>query len=94
MSGLFSPDIPATPEPIKPPTTDDARQAEEDLTKLRRRKGRASTFLFGKTAKSGAASTALGAGSDGAVTTGAATATTGAGSGGGSRGGFTEVAAQ
>ena len=33
------PSMPKVPDPIKPPTTDDARQAEEDIGKLRRRRG-------------------------------------------------------
>ncbi len=61
VTGLFQqPSMPAIPDPIKPPTVDDARQAEEDLLKLRRRRGRASTFLFGRTPAS-ASSALLGA---------------------------------
>jgi len=57
MSGIFSPPkLPPTPEPIKPPTVDDARQAEEDMLKLRRRRGLASTFLAGKVRPSAAGS--------------------------------------
>lgn len=71
MSGLFSPKMPAVPEPVKPPTTDDARQAEEDLTKLRRRRGRAATFLMSQAGarNRGAASSLLGAGTSDTATT-------------------------
>lgn len=81
MSGLFSPKMPAVPEPVKPPTTDDARQAEEDLTKLRRRRGRAATFLMSQGDRTrGAAASLLGAAggdaapspSDGGLKTGGA----------------------
>ena len=81
MSGLFSPSMPATPEPIKPPTTDDARQADEDLKKLRRRKGLASTFLTGQRTK--AASSLLGAGVGETTTSTVDTGGIGGGMGGG-----------
>lgn len=47
-AGIFSqPKMPAAkPLPVQP-TVDDARQAEEDLARLRKRRGRASTFLAG-----------------------------------------------
>lgn len=48
MAGLFSPKVPKPPEPVKPPTIDDTRQADEELMRLRRRRGRASTFLAGQ----------------------------------------------
>lgn len=82
MSGLFSPSMPATPEPIKPPTTDDARQADEDIKKLRRRRGLASTFLTGQKAR--ASSMLLGAGSGDTMT--AAGSDPAMGGGGGSAG--------
>lgn len=45
MSGLLKPKLPAIPETPKAPTVDDAAQAEEDILRLRRRRGLASTFL-------------------------------------------------
>lgn len=53
--------MPAIPEPIKTPTVDDARQSEEDLLRLRRRRGRASTFLTGQQRSAKASSQLLGA---------------------------------
>ena len=79
MSGLFSPSMPATPEPIKPPTTDDARQADEDMRKLRRRRGLASTFLTGQRTR--ASSMLLGAGVTDTAVAPAAGAVRGGGSG-------------
>lgn len=73
MSGLFSkPKMPAMPAPIPVPTTDDARQAEEDTLRLRRRRGLASTFLAGRTARAGAAASLLGAGGGESMGTGRA----------------------
>jgi hypothetical protein len=69
MSGLFSPKMPKPPEPVKPPTVDDTRQAEEDLNRLRRRRGRASTFLSGPMrGRPSAASMLLGSGVSSAFT--------------------------
>lgn len=46
MTSLFkTPKTPAVPEPIKPPTRDDAAIALEAEDKNRRRQGRASTIL-------------------------------------------------
>lgn len=55
MSGIFSPKAPKIPEPIKPPTIDDARQADEELMRLRKRRGLASTFLVRQGPRRGAA---------------------------------------
>jgi hypothetical protein len=85
MTSLFSPKMPKAPEPVKPPTTDDTRQAEEDLMRLRRRRGRAATFLGGMRGRPSAASMLLGSGIGSA--TGAYTGNTGGvTTGGGSRG--------
>lgn len=74
MSGIFSkPKLPAMPAPIPVPTTDDARQAEEDVMRLRRRRGLASTFLAGRTMRAGSASASL-LGQGGGETTGQARA--------------------
>jgi hypothetical protein len=63
MSGIFSkPTMPTVPDPIRPPTTDDARQAEEDMLRLRRRRGLASTFLARGGSRMGAAGSLLGSG--------------------------------
>jgi hypothetical protein len=59
MSGLFSPKIPKAPEPVKPPTIDDTRQADEELMRLRRRRGRASTFLTSQKARRAASASLL-----------------------------------
>lgn len=89
MSGLFAPSKPAVPEPIKPPTTDDARQADEDIRKLRRRRGLASTFLTGQRTR--ASSSLLGAGSG--DTMAAAPPDSAAAGGGGSPGARTRMQA-
>jgi hypothetical protein len=41
----MTPEMPALPAMPKSPTTDTAAQAEEEMMRLRRRRGRASTFL-------------------------------------------------
>ena len=79
MSGIFKPTMPTMPEPIKPPTVDDATQAEEDFNRLRRRRGLASTFLLGKTQRgTSAADSLLGSTTS---TGGAAVSTSGGSSG-------------
>ena len=47
MSGLITPKMPKIPEVPKAPTVDDAAQAEDDILRLRKRRGLASTFLVG-----------------------------------------------
>lgn len=95
MSGLFSPKMPAMPEPVKVPTTDDARQSEEDLMRLRKRRGLASTFLFnrpsGRPGSAGAASMLLGAAAGDSAAGGAAGSSAG-GTGGGGGGGRSSAA--
>jgi hypothetical protein len=90
MSGLFSPKIPKAPEPVKPPTIDDTRQADEELMRLRRRKGLASTFLVSQRPRRPGAWSQLtdmaGGAAAGAAASGgggAGRATTGGGSGSG-----------
>jgi hypothetical protein len=85
MSGLFSPKTPKIPEPVKPPTEDDALQTEEQLSRLRRRRGLASTFLMGRTSRAGAASQQLLGASGG----GQSQSSGGAGGSGGPSGGRT-----
>lgn len=49
MKALFgAPKMPEMAQPPAPPTIDNTRQAEEDLARLRRRRGLQSTFLFGR----------------------------------------------
>jgi len=77
-----SPKIQQVAPPPPPPTVDDTRQAEEDLARLRRRRGLSSTFLFGR-GKPGAtaANSMLGSGPVGTAGGG----TTGGTGGGGGR---------
>jgi len=70
MSRLFSPKMPSVPEPPVPPTYDEQRQAEDDLMAVRRRRGRASTFLTGGLGRRTMASDMLLGGSSGAPGTG------------------------
>lgn len=56
---LFRPKMPAIPETPKAPTVDDAIQAEEDIARLRRRRGLASTFLVGRRQRTSAAAASL-----------------------------------
>lgn len=66
MSGILKrPKLPDMPAAIPQPTTDDARQAEEDVMRVRRRRGLASTFLAGRTSRGSASSSLLGAGGGG-----------------------------
>ena len=58
---LFSPKAPRIPEPPKAPTVDTAAQAENDIMRLRKRRGLASTFLT-QPAASSAASALMGTG--------------------------------
>lgn len=79
---LFRPKMPAIPETPKAPTVDDAVQAEEDIARLRRRRGLASTFLVGQRQRtSAAASSLMGTGS------GTSLGSSGGGGGGGGTGG-------
>lgn len=83
MQALFSPPkMPALQPPPVAPTVDDTRQAEEDMMRLRRRRGLASTFLFGRGKPSSSASAMLGAGTSASPSLG-----TGGASGGGASGG-------
>ena len=77
---LFRPKMPAIPETPKAPTVDDAVQAEEDIARLRRRRGLASTFLVGQRQHTSAAAASL-------MGTGSGTSLGSSGSGGGSGGG-------
>ncbi len=58
-SGKATPLPEAAPLPVQP-TTDDALQAEQDIARLRKRRGRASTFLTGAFGKPSAAAGMLG----------------------------------
>lgn len=81
MTALFSsPKMPAAVAPPPTPTVDDTRQAEEDLMRLRKRRGLASTFLFGRSKPGRIASGILGAGASG--TTDSAPAAGGSGASG------------
>lgn len=80
---LFRPKMPAIPETPKAPTVDDAVQAEEDIARLRRRRGLASTFLVGQRQRTSAAAASL-------MGTGSGTSlgsSSGGGGGGGTGGG-------
>jgi hypothetical protein len=79
---LFRPKMPAIPETPKAPTVDDAVQAEEDIARLRKRRGLASTFLVGgdRQRTSAAAAALMGTGS------GTALGASGSGPGGGGSG--------
>lgn len=69
MSGLFKPKMPAIPETPKAPTVDDAAQAEEDILRVRKRRGLASTFLVGgERQRTSAAAAALMGNGDGTST--------------------------
>lgn len=71
MSGLFGKQ-PKVPQAPKVPTVDDARQAEEEVMKLRRKRGRASTFLSQTAARTGlSAADRLGATADSGSVAGA-----------------------
>lgn len=76
---LFRPKMPAIPETPKAPTVDDAIQAEEDIARLRKRRGLASTFLVGQRQRTSAAAASL-------MGTGSGTSLGSSGSGGGSGG--------
>lgn len=56
---LLRPKMPAIPETPKAPTVDDAIQAEEDIARLRKRRGLASTFLVGQRQRASAAAASL-----------------------------------
>jgi hypothetical protein len=45
MSGLFKPKMPKIEPPPPPPETDVAKQREIESTRMRRRRGRASTMM-------------------------------------------------
>lgn len=79
---LFRPKMPAIPETPKAPTVDDAVQAEEDIARLRRRRGLASTFLVGQRQRTSAAASLMGTGSG----TSLGSSGTGGGGGGGGPG--------
>lgn len=78
---LFRPKMPEIPETPKAPTVDDAVQAEEDIARLRRRRGLASTFLVGQRQRTSAAASLMGTGS------GTSLGSSGGGGGGGTGGG-------
>lgn len=79
---MFRPKMPAIPETPKAPTVDDAVQVEEDIARLRKRRGLASTFLVGQRQRTSAAAASLmGTGS------GTSLGSSGSGSGGGGGGG-------
>ena len=81
---LLRPKMPAIPETPKAPTVDDAIQAEEDIARLRKRRGLASTFLVGQRQRTSAAAASLmGTGS------GTSLGSSGGGSSGGGGGGGT-----
>lgn len=84
MKALFSPpSMPALQPPPPPPTIDDTKQAEEDLARLRKRRGLMSTFLFGTGKPTNSSAMLLGPGASGAPSTGGSGSSTGGGSGGG-----------
>jgi len=67
LGGLFGSPQPPAPQPMPvQPTVDDTRQAEEDIARLRRRRGRQSTFLTGTFGRPSVPAGASGLGASGA----------------------------
>lgn len=84
---LFRPKMPAIPETPKAPTVDDAVQAEEDIARLRKRRGLASTFLVGQRQRTSAAAASLMGTGSGTSLGSSSGGSSGGGGGGGTGGG-------